>query len=113
MHPLALRIDTFESEQGSQSLVFFLLALLLGWLFLRPVLRMTPQGDLAPIEPVGHIGRLVGRGVRRVSRRLMEDPNVSGDSDEFDRILDDHDDHDESVPRLFGRPRLRYSKDVV
>ncbi len=38
--------DTFESEQGVQSLVFFLLALLSGCLFVYPLLHMSAGGEV-------------------------------------------------------------------
>lgn len=100
-----LVIDTFASEQGFQSLIFFVLAIFTGGWFIGRALEMGPNGEVeAPALTVPRVY------LRRLRRLRGEDTSMSGESDEFDRILDDE--HEE-LPHLFGKPRNRHYRDVV
>ena len=128
-------IDTFESEHGLQSFAFFTIAMLLGILFVYPLLHVPPAGIIpslvsAPTIPsprrnresltpppesawptlakLRHPAVYFLTGLRD---RFSRYADSRADSEEFDRILDSssssEDEDDRLRSRLFGRPRLR------
>jgi hypothetical protein len=115
-------------EGGAGSLLYFVIMLLVGLLFLYPLLLIPPSGDgMRPIEiprtssVLERLRRAKALEARSRSRRHRwrgfrsiwaadDDPlNVSGESDEFDRILSDREEDEEDQEfnhRVFGRRRL-------
>lgn len=113
-HYLASAInDTFKSEQGLQSLAFFLIAILIGIFFLFPLMQISPTGQTGSISwpSLSQLTSLVQRA-RRVARR--PDETSEAESDEFERILsntDESEDEDEQqirLRRLFGKSRSKF-----
>lgn len=123
--------DTFKSEQGLQSLAFFLIALAVGFFFLYPLLYVSPtlevdqraprptrRGDPAVAFPAIQstwptLGRLRHPAVffLGLSGKSKEaEASSAAESEEFERILnseDSSDDEDRNIRlrRLFGKPR--------
>lgn len=111
-HFLASAInDTFKSEQGLQSLAFFLIAILIGCFFLFPLMQISPTGQTGSISwpSLSQLTSLVPRARRRRPVETSE-----AESDEFERILsntDESEDEDEQqirLRRLFGKSRSKF-----
>jgi cyclophilin family peptidyl-prolyl cis-trans isomerase len=130
--------DSFELEQGSLPFLFFLIAMVLGFAFVFPLLHVPPAGvipSLVPPQAVSIVRRISGKRRRGfppplapgywptlgrlrhpVSYFLGDSPAVSSaDSEEFDRILDEESAGSDSEvrQRIFGKPRLRPRSHVV
>lgn len=137
MQNFSLINDTFQFEQSAGPFFFFLIALIIGALFVHPVLQLPPSGFGVDASETSHqdrsmLPRFSPLGRRRTGRppapsnwptlaklrhpieyligggRRNRTPDSGAESEEFDRILDDVSDDDEQQRyRLFGKPRLR------